>query len=143
MVDDVSDLGGVGLFTAPLPLDPLWSLSIEEQFYLIWPLLLWLFILRLNGRRARVTATLILAALSALAMALEYSPGDPSLVYYGTDTHASALLIGAALALAFPLATVMALPTAQVRRLDAAGGGGLVLLAPGAAHVPPGGPARG
>src|SRR5579859_7581975 len=130
----VSYFAALGLFTAPPPLDHLWSLAIEEQFYLIWPLLLWLLILRLNGRRARVTATLILAALSALAMALEYSPGDPSLVYYGTDTHASALLIGAALALAFPLATVASLATAQVRRLDAAGVVGLVMLAWAAGH---------
>ena len=130
----VSYFAALGLFTAPPPLDHLWSLAIEEQFYLIWPLILWLLILRLNGRRARVTATLILAALSALAMALEYSPGDPSLVYYGTDTHASALLIGAALALAFPLATVASLPAAQVRRLDAAGVVGLVLLAWAAGH---------
>jgi peptidoglycan/LPS O-acetylase OafA/YrhL len=130
----VSYFATLGLFTAPPPLDHLWSLAIEEQFYLIWPLLLWLLILRLNGRRARVTATLILAAMSALAMALEYSPGDPSLVYYGTDTHASALLIGAALALAFPLATLASLPAAQVRRLDAAGVIGLVLLAWAAGH---------
>jgi peptidoglycan/LPS O-acetylase OafA/YrhL len=130
----VSYFAALGLFTAPPPLDHLWSLAIEEQFYLIWPLILWLLILRLNGRRARVTATLILASLSALAMALEYSPGDPSLVYYGTDTHASALLIGAALALALPLATVASLPAAQVRRLDAAGVVGLVLLAWAAGH---------
>ena len=130
----VSYFATLGLFTAPPPLDHLWSLAIEEQFYLIWPLLLWLLILRLNGRRARVTATLILAAMSALAMALEYSPGDPSLVYYGTDTHASALLIGAALALAFPLAILASLPAAQVRRLDAAGVIGLVLLAWAAGH---------
>ena len=130
----VSYFASLGLFTAPPPLDHLWSLAIEEQFYLIWPLILWLLILRLNGRRARITATLILAAMSALAMALEYSPGDPSLVYYGTDTHASALLIGAALALALPLATVMSLPTARVRQLDAAGVVGLVLLAWAAGH---------
>jgi peptidoglycan/LPS O-acetylase OafA/YrhL len=130
----VSYFASLGLFTAPPPLDHLWSLAIEEQFYLIWPLILWLLILRLNGRRARITATLILAALSALAMGLEYSPGDPSLVYYGTDTHASALLIGAALALALPLATVMSLPAALVRRLDAAGVIGLVLLAWAAGH---------
>ena len=130
----VSYFASLGLFTSPPPLDHLWSLAIEEQFYLIWPLILWLIIIRLNGRRARVTATLILASMSALAMALEYSPGDPSLVYYGTDTHASALLIGAALALALPLATVASLPAAQVRRLDAAGVVGLVLLAWAAGH---------
>ena len=130
----VSYFASLGLFTAPPPLDHLWSLAIEEQFYLIWPLILWLLIFVLNGRRARITATLILAAMSALAMGLEYSPGDPSLVYYGTDTHASALLIGAALALALPLATVTSLPAAQVRRLDAAGVVGLVLLAWAAGH---------
>jgi peptidoglycan/LPS O-acetylase OafA/YrhL len=130
----VSYFASLGLFTAPPPLDHLWSLAIEEQFYLIWPLILWLLIFVLNGRRARITATLILAAMSALAMGLEYSPRDPSLVYYGTDTHASALLIGAALALALPLATVASLPAAQVRRLDAAGVVGLVLLAWAAGH---------
>jgi peptidoglycan/LPS O-acetylase OafA/YrhL len=130
----VSYFASLGLFTAPPPLDHLWSLAIEEQFYLIWPLILWLLIFLLNGRRARIAATLILAAMSALAMGLEYSPGDPSLVYYGTDTHASALLIGAALALALPLATVASLPAAQVRRLDAAGVVGLVLLAWAAGH---------
>ena len=134
IVHHVSYFASLGLFTAPPPLDHLWSLAIEEQFYLIWPLLLWLLILRLNGRRARITATLILAAMSALAMALEYSPGDPSLVYYGTDTHASALLIGAALALSLPLATLASLPAAQVRRLDTAGVIGLVLLAWAAGH---------
>jgi peptidoglycan/LPS O-acetylase OafA/YrhL len=130
----VSYFATLGLYTTPPPLDHLWSLAIEEQFYLIWPLLLWLLIFVLNGRRARVAATLILAGMSALAMALEYSPGDPSLVYYGTDTHASALLIGAALALALPLASIASLPTAQVRRLDAAGVVGLVLLAWAAGH---------
>jgi peptidoglycan/LPS O-acetylase OafA/YrhL len=130
----VSYFASLGLFKDLPPLDHLWSLAIEEQFYLIWPLLLWLLIFILNGRRARVTATLVLAAASALAMALEYSPGDPSLVYYGTDTHASALLIGAALALAFPLATLASASATQVRRLDTAGVVGLVVLAWAAGH---------
>jgi peptidoglycan/LPS O-acetylase OafA/YrhL len=130
----VSYFAALGMYKTPPPLDHLWSLAIEEQFYLVWPLVLWLLLFWLNGRRARVTATLILAAMSALAMALEYSPSDPSLVYYGTDTHASALLIGAALALAFPLATLASIPAAQARRLDAAGVAGLVVLAWAAGH---------
>ena len=114
----------------PPPLDHLWSLAIEEQFYLIWPLVMWIFIIRLNGRRACLWAALLAAALSALAMALLYSPaGDPSAVYYGTGTHASALLIGAALALAYPLTTLAATSEAQTRRLDAAGVAGLAALA--------------
>ena len=130
----VSYFAELGLFRSPPPLDHLWSLAIEEQFYLIWPLILWFGILRLNGRRARVTATLIAAALSALAMALEYTPGDPSLVYYSTDTHASALLIGAAMALALPLETLALASAAHVRRPDAAGVVGLVVLAWAAGH---------
>ena len=95
---------------APPPLDHLWSLAIEEQFYLLWPLIVWCLIIRLATRRARVTCALIAAAASALAMMLQYTPGgDPSAVYYGTDTHASALLIGAALALACPLRTLAAI----------------------------------
>ena len=112
------------------PLDHLWSLAIEEQFYLIWPLLLWFLILRLPTQRARIIATLLGAGLSALAMALEYAPGgNPSAVYYGTYTHASALLIGSALALAYPLATLASATANLTRRLDAAGIAGLVILA--------------
>ena len=112
------------------PLDHLWSLAIEEQFYLIWPLILWFAILRLKDRRARVAVTLAGAAISALAMALQYTPGgDPSAVYYGTDTHASALLIGAALALACPLARLESTPAEQSRQLDAMGIAGLAFLA--------------
>jgi peptidoglycan/LPS O-acetylase OafA/YrhL len=116
------------------PLDHLWSLAIEEQFYLIWPLILWFLILRLNGRRARVIATLLGAGISAAAMALVYTPGNPSLVYYGTDTHAFALLIGAALALSYPLATLRSISAVQIRQLDAAGVIGLVVLAWAAGH---------
>jgi peptidoglycan/LPS O-acetylase OafA/YrhL len=124
-----------GQFGTPPPLDHLWSLAIEEQFYLIWPVILWLVILRLNERGARVAATLLGAGASALAMALQYRPGgDPSAVYYGTDTHASALLIGAALALACPLPALVSMPPAQTRRLDAAGIAGLVVLAWAAGH---------
>jgi peptidoglycan/LPS O-acetylase OafA/YrhL len=123
----VSYFGSLG---PPPPLEHLWSLAIEEQFYIVWPVVLWFFIFRLNGPRARVTATLIAAGLSALAMVLQYSPGaNPSAVYYGTDTHASALLVGAALALAYPLSTLEVAPPALTKRLDAAGVLGLAALA--------------
>ncbi len=82
----------------PSPLLHLWSLAVEEQFYLLWPPLL---VLGLRfWRRGRVfLATLMAVAFSALLMALLYRPdADPSRVYYGTDTRAFALLVGAALA---------------------------------------------
>ncbi len=90
-------------FGPPSPFGHLWSLAVEGQFYLLWPLLL-LFGLRYIPHRGLLAGlTLAGAAASALAMAVLYHPGsDPSRVYYGTDTRAFALLIGAALALVWP-----------------------------------------
>jgi peptidoglycan/LPS O-acetylase OafA/YrhL len=91
-------------FGPPPPLQHLWSLAIEEQFYLVWPLLLIGILKTCRSRHLRAGLAWSGAALSALAMALVYVPGgDPSRVYYGTDTHASALFIGSALALTWPL----------------------------------------
>jgi peptidoglycan/LPS O-acetylase OafA/YrhL/lysophospholipase L1-like esterase len=85
-------------FGRPSPFGHLWSLAIEEQFYLVWPLLLTLLFARI--RRPKRVATYIggAALLSACAMWIFYSSADPSRVYYGTDTRAAGLLIGAALA---------------------------------------------
>jgi peptidoglycan/LPS O-acetylase OafA/YrhL len=76
----------------------LWSLAVEEQFYLLWPVLLW-GALRLVGRRG--TWFLILAGVGASTWLMWslYTPlEDPLRVYYGTDTRAGGLLVGAALA---------------------------------------------
>ncbi len=95
-------------FAPPAPLDHLWSLAVEEQFYVIWPLLLLLGLLVLRKRTARAArwlalATLAMAAASAIAMLHMYQPGlDPTRVYEGTDTRAFGLLIGAALAMLWP-----------------------------------------
>jgi peptidoglycan/LPS O-acetylase OafA/YrhL len=86
----------------PSLLQHLWSLAVEEQFYLIWPpiLALGLCIGATRLRRRRVLRVVIFGAVaSAMAMALLYVPGvDPSRIYYGTDTRATGLLCGAALA---------------------------------------------
>jgi len=90
-------------FGPPSPLGHLWSLAIEEQFYLVWPWLLLLGLEVLRRRRWLVLATLALAAASSIEMALLYHPGfDPSRVYDGTDTRAAGLLLGAALAMVWP-----------------------------------------
>ena len=86
----------------PSLLQHLWSLAVEEQFYLIWPVVMAVGLgVGTTYRRQRVALAVALvgAAASAVAMALLYAPGvDPSRVYYGTDTRATGLLCGAALA---------------------------------------------
>lgn len=76
-----------------------WSLAIEEQFYLIWPLAL-VVLARRVGRPARLAALLTAAALASLAWRLYLALAGASVdrLYFGTDTHADGLLIGAALA---------------------------------------------
>src|SRR6266567_670624 len=117
-------------FGPPPPLRHLWSLAVEEQFYLIWPVVLTVVAASFGSRRKRAAIAWLGAAASAAAMAVLYAPGsDPSRVYYGTDTHASALLVGAALALTWPLARLTDASPGHAGRLDAAGVTGLALLA--------------
>ncbi|MBC8076537.1 MAG: acyltransferase, partial [Chloroflexales bacterium] len=83
----------------PSLLQHLWSLAVEEQFYLVWPVL-FIVGMRFLGRRGLLVATLIGAGASAWLMASLFQPDlDPSRVYYGTDTRAGGLLLGAAFAL--------------------------------------------
>lgn len=83
------------------PLDHMWSLSIEEQFYLIWPLVLVALFAVLRGRRRIVAATIALATASfALMWWLAAGGSDHTRIYEGTDTRAGGLLLGAALAIA-------------------------------------------
>ena len=117
-------------FGPPPPLQHLWSLAIEEQFYLVWPLLLIVILKTCPSGRLRAGLAWLGAALSALAMVLVYVPGtDPSRVYYGTDTHASALFIGSALALSWPLRRLEALSRDSARVPDALGLAGIAVLA--------------
>ncbi len=105
---------GASYFAATGPTSPLkhtWSLAIEEQFYLFWPVLLvgvfWLVrqVRRRRGQSARsleilLAVTVIGTVASAVDMALLYKGGSGlDRVYYGTDTRAGSLLAGAALAL--------------------------------------------
>jgi len=82
------------------PLTHTWSLAIEEQFYLLGPLVV-VAILRIAKRplRALWWVSVVGAAASALEMAILYRTGaSATRLYYGTDTHAQSLLVGTALA---------------------------------------------
>jgi peptidoglycan/LPS O-acetylase OafA/YrhL/lysophospholipase L1-like esterase len=84
----------------PSPLRHLWSLAVEEQFYLFWPIVIVLLFALVNYRRRALAYALGgLAVLSTLLMALLYRTGeDPSRVYFGTDTRLSGLVLGSMLA---------------------------------------------
>jgi len=124
-------------FAPPSPLNHLWSLSVEEQFYIFWPFMLLLgvrFVPELKnttGVRPRLAGvTLFLALCSGILMAILYSPSlDPSRVYYGTDTRALELLFGAALAMVWPSHRLRANIAPRARWIiDGAGLAGLLVI---------------
>jgi peptidoglycan/LPS O-acetylase OafA/YrhL len=86
------------LFHGHAPLGHLWSLAVEEQFYIVWPFTLLVF-LRLPSAR-RVWPVLMLAFASAALPFFLYDGGaGKNRIYFGTDTRAVGLLLGAAAAL--------------------------------------------
>ena len=84
----------------PSPFRHLWSLAIEEQFYLLWPLLLPAS-LRRHGRRRTAQLAVAGAAASVWLMAATADIAAPERAYYGTDTRAFGILLGCALAFAW------------------------------------------
>lgn len=104
----------------PPLLQHLWSLSIEEQFYLVFPPLLILALSRLAHRRVR-QVLIGCAIASAVYMAILYQPfTDPSRAYYNTFARGSGLLLGAVLALVWA-------PWRSTSRRGAAAGAGAAL----------------
>ena len=93
---------GQGYFAQFLTVSPLrhtWSLAIEEQFYLVWPIVCGLALFAANGRRKVIGAVCMFGiVVSALSMTILFDPIDPSRAYYGTDARVHQLLIGALLA---------------------------------------------
>ena len=86
------------LFSAPSPVQHFWSLAIEEQFYLVYPLVAYLA-LRLGGRRL-LGAVLVTGTIGSVVWSLHLHAALDR-VYYGTDTRAAELLVGGLLALSW------------------------------------------
>ncbi|WP_031465547.1 acyltransferase family protein [Sciscionella sediminilitoris] len=86
-------------FGAARMFEHLWSIAVEEQFYVLWPVLVlgiaW-FGRRLHRRVA--LAAVLISVVSLVLMLLLFDPADPSRVYTGTDTRAFSLLLGALVA---------------------------------------------
>jgi peptidoglycan/LPS O-acetylase OafA/YrhL len=91
-------------FSAPSPLLHTWSLAVEEQFYLVWPLVAVVALVRHRSpRRLLLIAVVGAIASGALMAVLSIRHADPSRLYFGTDTRAQTLMIGAVLAIGFHL----------------------------------------
>ena len=112
------------------PLGHTWSLSVEEQFYLVWPPILFLIFRASRNRRILLVATLSIAAISAMwRLVLSLLGSTPWQLYVGTDTRADALLIGCAAAVALANQGFASLASnSRVPRYLAAGGAILIAL---------------
>ncbi len=111
--------------SSPSPFLHFWSLAVEAQFYLVWPILL-IGALKFGGRLAAFALAVSLAAVSTIVVASVFSPEtDPSRAYYGTDARVAGLLLGAALAIVVKPALAARAPRLPI---EALGWGGLVAL---------------
>lgn len=80
--------------TTPVLFKNFWSLAIEEQFYLFWPLIFLACVTLFKRRWLRVLIPLALAAISAFLMGYLFDPENTTRVYFGTDTHLFGLALG-------------------------------------------------
>ena len=83
-----------------------WSLAVEAQFYLLWPLILYFILKRLGKKRIPIAALVIAAASGVALLFVSFSldasnASKVSHVYFGTDTHSIGLFLGAALAVSW------------------------------------------
>ena len=129
-------------FGADLSSNPVlhfWSLAVEEQFYLLWPLLLGgLYVVsgRFGSRRWHVLRLIVVAgAVASLLWALSLRVSDPNRAYYGTDTRAYQLMAGALLALTPGLMVRLRRYAPAARALALVGVGALLVVASSWVHL--------
>ena len=113
----------------------LWSLAVEEQFYLVWPLILVAMFRIWKGRRlpmliaVGVGIALSFVTMLVLSFPHDYAVADPSRVYFGSDTRVFTMLLGAALAMVWsPSGLNATVPKEGRGALDAIGGSALAGL---------------
>lgn len=117
-------------FAGESPFTHIWSLAVESQNYLLWPIIFGL-LMRLVKNKGKVFLGIVGAAiLSAVLMGVLYVPGqDPTRVYYGTDTRLFAILLGSGLAFIWPSTRLKPqIPPQAKRILNGIGFGALLLL---------------
>ncbi len=116
-------------YARPSVFQHLWSLAVEEQFYLLWPPIM-AVALNYFGTRRLVVGVIVGTACSTVLAAVLFSPGhDPSRIYYGTDTRAAGLLIGVLLAFAWPATRLAPVRNRQAAMLlDVSGIAALIAL---------------
>ncbi|OLZ47251.1 acyltransferase family protein [Amycolatopsis keratiniphila] len=85
-------------FGASRVFEHLWSIAVEEQFYLVWPVLVLVVARGVEAERRVMVTALAGSVLSVALMVALFDPADPSRVYTGTDTRAFSLLLGAVVA---------------------------------------------
>ena len=134
LVTHQSYLAGAG---RPPLLRHVWSLAVEEQFYLIWPFFFALGFKAINGRRNLIVGVLVGIAVSTVSMALLFHPyEDNTFVYYATHTRAAGLLVGVLLALVWSPDRLRGVPGRGAGLvLDLAGVLGLVVMYQSFRHV--------
>ena len=85
------------------PFVHLWTMSIEGQFYIVWPLVIWLLVKYIPKKKTRFWILTAITLLSAIEMAVLFKPNvDINRIYYGTDTRFFSLGLGAMLAVVWP-----------------------------------------
>lgn len=87
-----------GIATERTPLGHLWSLSVEEQVYIAWPLLV-LLLLRAGGGRRALQIVVVLGAAASFAAQCLLGGGDVQRAYLGTDSRVGAVLLGSGVAI--------------------------------------------
>lgn len=117
-------------FTNESPFTHLWSLAVEGQNYLIWPIVFLGLMKFVKNKKGIVRSLFIATLLSAVLMGLLFTPGsDPSRVYYGTDTRLFSLWLGNLLAFVWPSMHLRKeIPNQAKRLLNLFGGIALLII---------------